>query len=194
MPDTVAVSVVEGVATVTGANPPVNALDDATLEGLGAAARGLAGDEAVRAVVLTGAGDRAFLAGADLRSLQHALGTPGEMEAHVALTRPVFDVHAMEHFLARIEGFRIPVIAGIWPFESALNAEFMANEVPGVTVPEPLLQRMRAVDDDEAAASEGVRIAQELGEQLRPMVQGLHIASPSGQLALALRTLEGIRP
>lgn len=80
----------DSVATVTVDNPPVNALDDPTLEGLGDAARQIAGDPDVHAVVVTGAGERAFLAGADLRSLQHALGTP-EMEAHVALTRPVFD-------------------------------------------------------------------------------------------------------
>jgi enoyl-CoA hydratase/carnithine racemase len=86
----VTVEVSGGVATVLVDNPPVNALDDPTLEGLGEAARRVAGDDAVRSVVLTGAGDKAFLAGADLRSLQHALGTP-EMEEHVALTRPVFD-------------------------------------------------------------------------------------------------------
>jgi enoyl-CoA hydratase/carnithine racemase len=80
----------DGVATVIVDNPPVNALDDPTLEALGEAARGLSDDAAVRAVVLTGAGDKAFLAGADLRSLKHALGTPA-MEEHVALTRPVFD-------------------------------------------------------------------------------------------------------
>jgi enoyl-CoA hydratase/carnithine racemase len=76
------------VATVTVDNPPVNPLDDATLAGLRDAA--LQVGEA-RAVVLTGAGEKAFLAGADLRSLRHALGTPGAMEEHVALTRPTFD-------------------------------------------------------------------------------------------------------
>jgi enoyl-CoA hydratase/carnithine racemase len=86
----VTVAVDSGVATVTVDNPPVNALDDATLEGLGAAAREVSERDDVRAVVLTGAGDKAFLAGADLRTLAHALGTP-EMGAHVALTRPVFD-------------------------------------------------------------------------------------------------------
>jgi enoyl-CoA hydratase/carnithine racemase len=78
------------VATVIVDNPPVNSLDDPTLEGLGEAGNGLAGDSEVRAIVLSGAGEKAFLAGADLRSLEHALGTP-EMEKHVALTRPVFD-------------------------------------------------------------------------------------------------------
>jgi enoyl-CoA hydratase/carnithine racemase len=79
------------VAVITVDNPPVNALDDATLTALGDIARHLVADAAVRAVVLTGAGDRTFLAGADLGTLGHALETPGAMEAHVALTRPTFD-------------------------------------------------------------------------------------------------------
>ena len=40
--------------------------------------------------------------------------------------------------------FRMPIVAGVWPFESARNAEFMANEVPGVSVPDALVERMRA--------------------------------------------------
>ena len=39
---------------------------------------------------------------------------------------------------------RVPIVAGLWPFDSALNAEFMANEVPDVVVPEALVERMRA--------------------------------------------------
>jgi methionine synthase I (cobalamin-dependent)/5,10-methylenetetrahydrofolate reductase len=126
---------------------------------------------------------------AELRRFEYKV----EAGAEFAVTRPIFEIAAMERFLARIERFRIPIVAGIWPFDSALNAEFMANEVPGVRVPDALLQRMRAAADDDAA-DEGVRIAQELGSRLATMVQGLHIASPGGKLALALRTLEGIRP
>ena len=66
-----------------------------------------------------------------------------EAGAEFAVTRPVFDVAAFERFLKRVAPFGLPMIVGIWPFESALNAEFMANEVPGVTVPEALVARMR---------------------------------------------------
>jgi hypothetical protein len=55
------------------------------------------------------------------------------------------------------------------------------------------VQRMRGTADDEAAAAEGVRIAQELGTALVRMVQGLHITAPSGRLELALQTLSGVR-
>ncbi len=78
------------VAVVTVTNPPVNAIDDAVLEGLGAAAEQLAGDRAVRAVVLTGAGDKAFMAGADLNAFKEMLDGASSIDHHTALTRRVF--------------------------------------------------------------------------------------------------------
>ncbi len=115
-----------------------------------------------------------------------------EAGAEFAVTRPVFDIGAVERFLERTRQHVIPIIAALWPFEDARNAEFMANEVPGVTVPESLVQRMRAVEGEAASRAEGVRIAQELGVALRPMVQGLHVSAPAGQLALALETLDAV--
>ena len=51
---------------------------------------------------------------------------------------------------------------------SVLNAEFMANEVPGVRVPDPVLERMRRVNAcPEAARAEGVAIAREVGAALQ---------------------------
>jgi homocysteine S-methyltransferase len=47
----------------------------------------------------------------------------------------------------------------LWPFESVLNAEFMANEVPGVSVPDVVIERMRRAGKDGRAAEEGVAIA-----------------------------------
>ena len=90
----VEVAIGDGVATVDVENPPVNTLDDETLLALRGAASDLAERTDVRAVVLAGPGERAFLAGADLRELSHALGPEGrdgEIERHVALTRPTFD-------------------------------------------------------------------------------------------------------
>jgi enoyl-CoA hydratase/carnithine racemase len=103
------------VATVIVDNPPVNSLDDPTLEGLGEAAAEISGDSEVRAVVLSGAGGKAFLAGADLRSLEHALGTPA-MEEHVALTRPVFDAW---------RGLAQPVVAAVQASAVGGGFEFM---------------------------------------------------------------------
>jgi methionine synthase / methylenetetrahydrofolate reductase (NADH) len=116
-----------------------------------------------------------------------------EAGAEFVLTRPVFDVRGFERFLRRIETAKLPVIAGILPFENARNAEFMANEVPGSHVPESLMQRMRRADRPEAAQAEGIAIASEIAAAVRPLVQGLQVSSPSGQIEGALAVLDGLR-
>jgi len=111
-----------------------------------------------------------------------------EAGAEYAITQPVFDPAQLERFLHRVEGFRIPIIAGIWPLVSLRNAEFLANEVPGVTVPEDILARMKAVHDKgkDAALAEGVAIARDMLDRVRPFVQGAQVSAPFGRVAIAL--------
>ncbi len=108
--------------------------------------------------------------------------------AEFAVTQPVFDPRQLEEFLKRIEGFRIPIVAGLWPLVSLRNAEFLANEVPGVSVPEDVISRMRRAQDKgkEAALAEGVAIARELLDRVRPMVQGAQVSAPFGRVPVAL--------
>jgi len=115
-----------------------------------------------------------------------------EAGAEFAITRPVFDAATFERLYKRIESFGIPLLAGVWPFESLIDAEFMANEVPGVRVPDQVLERMRRVDGAEAAAAEGIAIAREAVNAIRTMVQGVHIAAPGGRIDSALAVLDGI--
>jgi homocysteine S-methyltransferase len=113
-----------------------------------------------------------------------------EAGAEFAVTRPVFDVSAFERFLKRVGQLGLPIIVGIWPFESALNAEFMANEVPGVTVPDALVDRMRKARSSDEAIAEGVAIAREIVKSLKGMAAGVQISSPSGRLDSALDVLD----
>jgi methionine synthase / methylenetetrahydrofolate reductase(NADPH) len=116
-----------------------------------------------------------------------------EAGAEYVVTRPVFDLRAFETVLKHLEIARLPVIAGVFPFESARNAEFMANEVPGVRVPEALLDRMRRADGQEAAAAEGVAIAREIAGTLRQSVQGVLVSTQSGDIDAALAVVDGLR-
>lgn len=111
--------------------------------------------------------------------------------AEFAITQPVFDPGQLENFLRKMEGFRIPVVAGIWPLTSLRNAEFLANEVPGVTVPAEILDRMRAAQERgrEAAAAEGIAIAREMLARVRPLVQGAQVSAPFGRASIALDVL-----
>ena len=116
-----------------------------------------------------------------------------EAGAEFAVTRPVFDAAGFEPFHQRVQGMKIPLLVGLWPFESVLNAEFMANEVPGVTVPDHVIERMRRAESADAATAEGIAIAREVGRALRPLVQGVHVSAPSSRIDAALGVLDGIR-
>jgi homocysteine S-methyltransferase len=113
--------------------------------------------------------------------------------AEYAVTQPVFDLDLLEGFLKRIEHVHIPVIAGIWPLMSYRNAEFMVNELR-VPVAEDIMERMRRAQTTEAAAREGVAIAQEMVERVRPMVQGVQLSAPFGRYQAALEVAEAIGP
>jgi homocysteine S-methyltransferase len=112
-----------------------------------------------------------------------------EAGAEFAVTQPVFDPAQLEEFLNRIQAFRIPVIAGIWPLVSIRNAEFLANEVPGVSVPGAVLERMRAASakSKEDGMEEGIAIAREMLSRVKDSVQGVQVSAPFGKVELALR-------
>ena len=116
-----------------------------------------------------------------------------EAGAEFVITQPVFDAGELARFLARIEGFRIPVLAGIAPLDSLRHAEFMANEVPGVRVPDDVVERMRRAELRGEAAAEGLAIAREVTGEIRSMVQGLQISTTSGAVAAALGVIEAAR-
>ena len=115
-----------------------------------------------------------------------------EAGAEYAITQPVFDLDQLDRFLARVESFRIPIVAGIWPLVSLRNAEFLANEVPGVSVPEAVVDRMRAASagGKEEALAEGVRIAREMLVAVAERVQGAQVSAPMGRVPVALEVLE----
>lgn len=116
-----------------------------------------------------------------------------EAGAEFAITQPVFDPAALESFLRRTARFRVPILAGIWPLWSLANAEFMNNEVPGASVPPPVMERMRRAQDSgpEAARREGVAIAREVVAAVREIVRGVQVSPPFGKYELALEVLEG---
>jgi len=112
--------------------------------------------------------------------------------AEFAVTQPVFDARQLEAFLKRVEQFKIPIVAGIWPLVSLRNAEFLANEVPGVNVPDEVLQRMRKATDQgkEAALAEGVAIAREMFARVKRMVRGIQVSAPFGKVEVALEVFK----
>jgi len=109
--------------------------------------------------------------------------------AEFAITQPVFDEESLFRFLEAIEDFKIPIVAGIWPLTSYKNAEFMANEVPGVVVPQSVLQRMSQAKTREEGRALGIEIAQALVAKVRDRVAGFAVSAPFGNVQTALTVL-----
>jgi methionine synthase / methylenetetrahydrofolate reductase(NADPH) len=128
-----------------------------------------------------------------------AVNTDREMErfrwkldagAEFAITQPVFDAQPLLRFLERTRGLRrVPVVAGIWPLVSLRMAEFMKNEVPGVSVPDSVIERMSRCDSKESALEEGTAIARELLEALRGAIDGVQLSTPLGKIEFAMTIL-----
>ncbi len=118
-----------------------------------------------------------------------------EAGAEWAITQPVFDLKALYKFLDYIEkhNIRIPIVAGIWPLMSFRNAQFMNNEVPGVSIPEDIMKKMAEPQTAEEARAVGVQIARGMVESLGNAVQGFQVSAPFGRVDLALEVLSGVK-
>jgi homocysteine S-methyltransferase len=114
-----------------------------------------------------------------------------EAGAEYVVTQPVFDLNLLEEFLRRTEGYKIPIIAGIWPLTSYRNAEFMVNELR-VPVPRDYMDRMRLADSADKARAEGVLIAQEMSARVRHLVQGVQLSAPFGRYEMAVQVAEAL--
>ena len=114
-----------------------------------------------------------------------------EAGGEYAITQPVFDLRLLEYFMKRVEAFRIPVIAGIWPLTGLRNAEFLKNDLK-VAMPDAILKRMADVASPEAARAEGVKIAQEMLAQVRGLVQGVQVSAPFGKYSAAAEVMQAV--
>ena len=113
--------------------------------------------------------------------------------AEYVMTQPVYDPKTVETFLGMIRHLHVPVLIGILPLYSHKNAEFLHNEVPGMTIPEDIRERMRKAGSGEDAQAEGVRIAQEALLAVRDLVQGAYVMPPFNKVDLAVRVIEVLR-
>jgi homocysteine S-methyltransferase len=113
-----------------------------------------------------------------------------EAGAEFAVTQPVFDVGELKAFLDHVSKHDIPIVAGLMPLENVRHAEYMANEVPGIRIPEAVLERMRRADAAGRAREEGLAIACEIAAEIRPLVRGVQISTAPRAIDMALGVID----
>lgn len=111
-----------------------------------------------------------------------------EHGAEFIMTQPIYDHELLDWFLKEVERFHIPVLIGILPLASFRNAEFLHNEVPGMTIPQSVRDRMNKAG--ERGAEEGILISQEMLQEIMGRAQGVYVMPPFNRYTTALRVLE----
>ncbi|MFZ0546690.1 MAG: bifunctional homocysteine S-methyltransferase/methylenetetrahydrofolate reductase [Candidatus Promineifilaceae bacterium] len=113
--------------------------------------------------------------------------------ADFALSQPVFNPARAQAFLAAYEAEfsepTIPIVVGIQPLYNVGNAEFLHNEVPGITIPDSYMERLHAAEDQQQV---GVQIAQEILEEIHPFASGVYMIPAFGRYDLVADVLDAL--
>jgi len=119
------------------------------------------------------------------------LSRKAALGARYFLTQPVYSREKVDAVIEAVKDVAQPIFLGIMPLVSLRNAEFLHNEFPGITIPEPVFARLRAAGDGQA--QEGLEIAWELMEYALPHFAGMYVIPPFNRYALALELLARAR-
>lgn len=113
--------------------------------------------------------------------------------ARFAMTQPVFSAARAREVIAAGEGIGVRIFIGVYPLLSLRNADFMANEVPGITIPGEVRKRLEDSGDRAAQRRAGLEIAWELIEEVRGEIDGLYLVSPLNIWSLPRELVRRVR-
>jgi homocysteine S-methyltransferase len=113
-----------------------------------------------------------------------------EAGAQIIFTQPIYELQTLEQFIRRVELWHTPVMVGVLPLRSYKHAEFLHNEIPGITIPESVREELRSAG--ERAAERGVHLAKEFLKEAKPMVTGAYLMPPFKKYEVIPQLLEAL--
>lgn len=116
-----------------------------------------------------------------------------EAGADYIMTQPVYDAESIKQVYEATKHIGIPVFIGIMPLTSLRNAEFLHNEVPGIKLSPEALDRMRAVEQGEAARQEGIKMAKELLDTAVQYFKGIYLITPFHYSSMTAELVQYVR-
>ncbi len=113
-----------------------------------------------------------------------------EAGATWAQTQPVYDLERLERFLARVGRVPVPIVVGVMPLHSGRHAEFLHNEVPGITIPEAIRARLREAGDHGLRV--GIETAQAILAEVRRRYAGAYLMPSFGRFEVVAEVLDAL--
>jgi len=108
--------------------------------------------------------------------------------AAYVMTQPVFDPALIRKTAQSISALGVPVFIGVMPLLNARNAEFLHNEVPGISIPEEIRERLRLAPEGKGAEI-GIEFAASLRDEVRAHTPGLYLITPFLRYDLSVRLM-----
>jgi homocysteine S-methyltransferase len=127
----------------------------------------------------------------DLRTEMDRFRRKIDAGVQFVMTQPVYELDVWKRFLDDVGGMPpVPLLIGILPLQSFRHAEFLHNEVPGITVPDWIRARMH--DAGNEGQKVGVELARELLHEARDLAQGVYLMPSFGRYENCLEVLDGV--
>ncbi|HEY4025789.1 MAG TPA: bifunctional homocysteine S-methyltransferase/methylenetetrahydrofolate reductase [Candidatus Dormibacteraeota bacterium] len=124
---------------------------------------------------------------ADLERELRLLRRKVEAGANFVVTNPIYDAAALDRLREIAAEVRVPILVGVLPLRSVRQAEYLHNEVPGISVPQALRDRLERAGD--GAEQLGSDLAVDFLEAARSQVQGAYVIPSAGRYELAARVV-----
>ncbi|OQX15259.1 MAG: bifunctional homocysteine S-methyltransferase/methylenetetrahydrofolate reductase [Desulfobulbaceae bacterium A2] len=113
--------------------------------------------------------------------------------AHYAMTQPFFDADEVEQMMEQAARINLPIFPGIFPLISARNAEFLHNELPGISIPAWIRERLGSFEQVEDQRKAAMEITRGLIEKMATFVDGLYLISPLNKWQITAQLAGEIR-
>jgi methionine synthase I (cobalamin-dependent)/5,10-methylenetetrahydrofolate reductase len=135
------------------------------------------------------------LAASDLDKEARLMKKKIDSGAHFALSMPAYSVDPLRRFRKAYEEshgpLELPILVGVLPLVTSRHAEFLHNELPGVSIPDEVRDRMSKAGDKGSA--EGRRIAVEVAGELRSEAAGIYLMAPFSRYDIAAEVVEAVK-
>ncbi|SHH92081.1 bifunctional homocysteine S-methyltransferase/methylenetetrahydrofolate reductase [Clostridium grantii] len=103
------------------------------------------------------------------------------------LTQPLYDDASIEYLIKLKKEHDVKILAGIMPIVTYKNAQFLNNEVPGISIPDVYLDRFHINMTKEEAEAVGVNLAVEIANKIKPHVDGLYFITPFNRFEMVMK-------
>jgi methionine synthase / methylenetetrahydrofolate reductase(NADPH) len=112
--------------------------------------------------------------------------------AQFLISRPVYELESLRRLVEALDGTGVPLLLSVTPIRSFEEADYLAHEVPGVTIPAATLEALEKAGRG-AARAVGLELAASLLEQARPLVSGVLLAAPDDDVAALVPLIDALR-